>query len=110
MDPLNILPYKARYDSVVTVPILDGIVPVIALFMRSTFFTSIPVHVTPVQDGLPHTLVLGTPPAHLHPTKPVVVPRLEEAAKSHMNASALLTENGAEVGTFVGNLVGVPVG
>ena len=79
---------------------LSGMVPDIPLPLRLISTTFDPVHITPVHDGLPHTLVLGTPLAHRHPVRPVMVPRFVDDAKSHANAS--LTLLGVDVGVALG--------
>ncbi len=87
-------------------PILEGMVPNIPLLLKliSTIFD--PLHVTPVHDGLPHRLVLGTPLAHRHPVRPVMVPRFVDDTKSQAN----IAEKGNSLGTALGDDDGVTLG
>ena len=103
--PPNKLFHKYKEVNVNTFPILLGIVPDIPLLLISIFIIFDPLHVTPVHDGLPHTLVLGTPLAHRHPVRPVMVPRFVDDAKSHANAS--LTLVGVDVGVALGANEGI---
>ena len=95
-------------------------VPDIPLLNILIFTILDPLHVTPVHDSLPHTLVLGTPLAHRHPVRPVMVPRFVDDAKSHANASltlvgvdvgvALGVHEGIHDGSIVGSTLGIQLG